>query len=1109
MVANMPINLSRSSSVVPKLVLLIVLLVALLSAQSDTAGLYGVVRDASAGTVVNAKVKLQSQATGVMREQVTDTKGLYQFEVLPPGEYALTVEAPGFKQFRDSQVHVSVAQISRLNVQLEVGSASEFVEVQDTVSPLNTETVSQGTIVGEQKIVQLPLNGRQFIQLALLVPGASAGGRAVQQNAIRQGQVGGLSISGGRTNNTVFLLDGAANVDPDYSSINYSPQIDSIAEFQVQTASVSAEFGRASVNVTSKSGTNAFHGSVFEFLRNKALDARPFNLNGKLPQYQRNQYGGTVGGPIVKNRIFGFFAYEGLKVRQAGGGLTTVPVPSALQRDGDFSLTRGGIFDPDTLVNGVRSPFPGNKIPVNRLNPQALAALRAMPLPTDAVASTFVNSSEVLQQNNNNYSGRVDYALTPKWNLFSRYSIAEEDATIPGTVTGRSILNPARSQHAVLGATGVLRNNLLNEARFGFSRLRVLNGVPELLFDVNGQQTVLPQFQVNPFPLMGGAGAFVTTAAGGGAALTRDNTFQFYDNVSWNKGKHSVKFGGGLYWIQYNRYEAPNNLGRFQFTNGFTTRTASADNTGDALASMLLGLPATSSRAVGPSRIDGRQLQKSVYFQDDFHVLSNVTLNLGLRYEQAAPMRDAHHQMSSVDYSKVPTPQEIFASKKTGFYNATLFVCGESGYPEGCAYTDKNNFAPRVGVVWAATRKTVIKAGGGLFYANNDANPLFRLAAGLPNNIAQTLSSNNFVPQYRTLNPFGPNVVGPVQIQAAGIDLYQRSSYSIQWNFSVQRELTRSTVLEVGYLSTLGLKLEQNVQPNNANPGTGSADPRRPYLGVEYAPNTKFPSYLTVIGNSVPVGQINFLPHSAQSNYHSLFGRLEKRFSQGISFLSSYTWSKAITNAPQFRNAGGVNGNENSPPQDSFNLAAERSLASFHNAHRWINTFLYDLPIQKNMGITSKLFADIQLSGILSMQSGFPFTVNVSGDTAGIGAGTGGILIRPNYISGRTVELSGAERTTDRFFNTAAFAAPAAAAFGNLGRNTVIGPSLTNLDLVIAKNIAIKEAIKLQVRGEVFNVFNHSNYNLVGRIINDPATFGRVLNQLDPRQLQFGLKLAF
>ena len=1105
----MRITASRSTGTLLRVFLTTPLLAALLSAQTDTAALFGLVRDSSGGSIVNAKVKLESRATGAVREQSSDAKGLFLFEVLPPGEYEMTIEAPGFKQFRDSQVRLQVAQIARLNVQLEIGNASEFIEVQDTVSPLNTETVAQGTIIGEQKIVQLPLNGRQFIQLALLVPGASSGGRAVQQNAIRQGEVGGLSISGGRTNNTAFLLDGAANTDPDYSSLTYSPQIDGIAEFQVQTASVSAEYGRASVNVTSKSGSNDVHGSAFEFLRNKAVDSRPFNLAGDLPKFQRNQYGGTVGGPLRKNRLFGFFAYEGLKVRQGAAGLTTTPVPSALQRQGDFSLTKGGIFDPDSLANGVRTQFPNNQIPASRINPLALAAMNGMPLPTDPVAGTFVNSSEVLTQNNNNYSGRIDYTLSRKWTLFGRYSIGDENAVIPGTVSGREILNPARAQNAVLGVTGVLGANVVNEARFGFSRLRVLNGVPELTFNINGQPTVLPQFQVNPYPLMGGAGAFVTTATGGGAALTRDNTFQVYDNVSWNKGRHSIKFGGGLYWIQYNRYEAPNNLGRFQFTNGFTTRSASADGTGDALASMLLALPATSSRSVGPSRIDGRQRTETLYLQDDIHVASNVTVNLGLRYELAAPMHDAHQQMSSIDYSKVPSPQATFASGKTGFYNATLFVCGQSGYPDGCAYTDKNNFAPRAGVVWAATKKTAIKVGGGMFYANNDANPLFRLAAGLPDNIAQTLSSNNFVPQYHNLNPFGANVVGPVQIQAAGIDINQRSSYSLQWNFSVQRELARGTVLEVGYLATLGLKLEQNVQPNNANPGLTAVDPRRPYLGVQYAPGTQFPSYITVVGNSVPVGQINYLPHSAQSNYESLFARLEKRFSRGLSFLSSYTWSKAITNAPQFRNAGGVNGNENSPPQDSYDLRAERSLASFDNAHRWINTALYDLPVPKHKGAVSAIFGDVQLSGILSLQSGFPFTVNVSGDTAGAGAGTGGIFIRPNYILGQAVALSGSARTTDHFFNTAAFSLPAAGTFGDLGRNTIMGPGLTDLDMVIAKNIALTESVKLQLRVECFNAFNHPNFNIVGRIINDPTTFGKVLSQLDPRELQFGIKLQF
>jgi hypothetical protein len=1095
-------NLARSLLLTP-------ILAALLSAQTDTAGLIGLVTDPSGATVANSKVRLQNRATGALRDQTTDSQGIYRFEFLAPGDYNLTVDASGFKQFRDSQVRVPVAQISRLDAQLEVGSASDFVEVQAAVSPLNTETATQGTVIGEQKIVQLPLNGRQFVQLALLVPGANLGGRAVQQNAVRQGEVAGLSIGGGRTNNTNFLLDGAANIDPDYSSMNYSPQIDAIAEFQVQTASVSAEYPRASINVATKSGSNQLHGSAFEFLRNNALDTRPFNLPGALPEFRRNQFGGTAGGPIVKNRLFGFFAYEGLRVRQAAASLTTTAVPTALQREGNFTQTKGSVFDPNTLANGARTQFPGNIIPPSRINPLASAAMNAMPLPSDSVAGTFVNSAEVLQQNNDNYQGRVDYTVSSKWNLFGRYSIGDESATIPGVVPGRETDNPARTQNAVLGATGVLKNNVVNEARFGFSRLRVQNGTPEPLFTVNGTRMELPQFQVNPYPLMGGAGAFVTTVTGGGAALTRDNTFQVYDNVSWNLGRHSIKFGGGLYRVQYNRYEEPNVLGRFQFTNGFTTRTAANDGTGDALASMLLALPAVASRSAGPSRIDGRSLSGALYIQDDFRLTPNLTLNMGLRYELSPPLSDAHQQMSSIDYSTAPTPQQSFATGKTGVANATLFVCGQSGYPAGCAYTDYLNFAPRLGVVWSPAAKTVIRAGGGVFFVNNDDNPLFRLAAGLPDNIAQTLSSNNFIPQYLNLNPFGSYVVGPVQLQAAGIDLHQRSSYSLQWNVSAQRELSRNTVLEAGYVATLGIKLEQNVQPNNSMPGPGAVDPRRPYLGVQYAPDAHFPSYVTVVGNTVPIGQINYLPHSAQSNYESLFLRFERRFSRGISFLSSYTWSKAITNAPQYRNAGGTAGSENSPPQNSYNLAAERGLASFNVAHRWVETVLYDLPVRNDNGLISKIFRNFQLSGILSIQTGFPFTINLAGDTAGIGGGTGGILIRPNYALGQNVQLPGSQRSTNEWFNTAAFSLPPAFQFGNLGRNTVVGPGLTNLDAVVAKNIALREGVKLQLRVECFNLFNHSNYSVVGRIINDPTTYGKVLNQLDPREFQIGMKLVF
>src|SRR5262245_26926020 len=457
-----------------KKLILLTAISAIAYAQSDTASLSGAVTDTAAAAVAGAKIVLRNVATRSQRNALTDNQGLYHFSLLIPGTYEISIDSPGMKQYHNQQLALNVAQAARLDVQLEVGSNLEIVEVRMPALLLNAETASQGTVIAEEKIVSLPLNGRQFLQLALLVPGANSGGRAVQQNVNRQGMIGGLSVSGGRTNNTAFLLDGGINLDPDYNSINYSPSVDAIAEFQVQTGIFPAEYGRASggqVNVVTKSGGNAFHGSAYEFIRNDKLDGRPFNLpTPTLPKYRRNQFGATIGGPIVRSKLFWFFSYEGLRLRQAGAGLTSVTVPTALQRNGDFNATRGGIFDPDTLQNGVRQPFPLNQVPTARLNPLAVAAMNALPLPNIGSSSLFVNSTGVLQQKNDNYSGRVDYVVSPGLTVFGRYSVANEDAIIPQTVTGRDNINNVRPQNVIVGAMKTLRPTLLNETRAAFNR---------------------------------------------------------------------------------------------------------------------------------------------------------------------------------------------------------------------------------------------------------------------------------------------------------------------------------------------------------------------------------------------------------------------------------------------------------------------------------------------------------------------------------------------------------------------------------------------------------------------------------------------------------------
>ncbi len=1083
------------------------LLCALAFAQTDTATLSGVVQDPSAGTVPGAQLTLTNTATRLKRSTDSNAEGRYQFNLLPPGVYELKVVANGFKAFSDSSVRLQVAQASLLSPTLQLGTSTEVIEVTGTASLLNTESAASGTNITEEKIQSLPLNGRQFIQLALLVPGTNSGGRQVQQNNARLNQTGGISSSGGRTNNNLFLFDGAANTDPDYNALSYVPIIDSLAEFQVQSAQYGAQCGRASgsqINVVSKSGSNALHGSAWEFLRNQKLDSRPFNsVTSKLPKNQRNQFGGTLGGAILKDKLFFFGAYERLTLRQAGVGLTTVAVPTDIERKGDFSRSPGTFFDPDTLNAGVRTPFPGNVIPSTRLNPLTQAALNAMPLPNSG-GNNYVNSNGIIRQDGHNASGRVDFNLSTVSTIFGRYSIADENSTTPDVVTDRDRLGFVRPQNIALGWNRVLGSTKVNELRIGFNRLFFQDGLPEPLFDVGGAKRLLPRFRPTGFAVMGGAGAFTGTT-GGGTVLTRNNTYQLYDNFTWTLGRHTLRAGGEILRLDYNRAEAASPQGDFQFSQGYTSRTAANDGTGNVLATMLLALPNQGTRQVVPTRVDARQYSGAFYLQHDWKILPKLTLNFGLRYELAEPLADTRGQMSSIDYSKVPWPTQVFAEGKIGVYRPTLFTCGRGGYPRGCAYIDRNNFAPRFGLAWNVFPKTVVRTGAGIFYANTDFNGFLQLARGLPTNISQNLSAASaFVPSFRGFDIFGSSAaIGNVALSQAGLDINQRSSYSPQISFSIQREVAANTLLEVGYLGTFGIKLQQNVQPNNAQPGPGNVDAKRPYPGVVLDAGMVFPSYIQVLSNNIPVTQMNMYAQSAQSNYHALLVRMERRYSKGFSWLSSYTHSKAISNAPQFRNAGGANGSENSPPQDSYNLRAERGLASFDARHRWVNTVVYNIPLK------GWLLGGWQVSGISQLQSGFPFTINISGDTAGIGGGTGGILIRPNAIPGQTYLLDSAQRSTERFFNTAAFQLTPAFQFGNVGRNTVVGPGLFNIDTTVARTFAIKERYRLQFRAEFFNLLNTPNHAIVGRLINVPTQFGKVLNQLDPRQIQFGLKFAF
>ncbi len=1093
-----------------------------LRAQNETAVLSGRIADPSGLPVSGAKISLVQTSTGATRSSVSLADGFYRFDLLPPGDYSIRIFMQGFKTFDGADIHLDVAQSSVFNAALTVGATTESVNVTAEVSPLATESIAQGTIVNQENVRALPLNGRQFLQLALLSPGTNSGGLAVQQNSLRQGEVAGLSVAGQRTNDSAYLLDGVINTDPDYNALSYVPVIDAIAEFQVQTAQYGAEYGRASggqINVLTQSGSNQWHGAAWEFLRNNRLDARPFNLTTSpdVPEFRRNQFGALIGGPVLKNKLFGFFAYEGLRNRQAAGNLTTVAVPDQLQRTGNFSeeLATTAIYDPSsTLTGGLRTAFPGNIIPTTRINPSVSAAMQALPLP-NLPGNLFINTVDVLRQTNDNYSGRVDYNISDALRLFGRYSSAGEDASNPATLTNRSGLNNAVPRNAAVGFSQVISSNKINDVRLGYNRLNFLYGLPEPEFNVGGAGTTLPNFIVGQLNF-GGAGPYNATGPGG-IALARDNTYQVWDIFAWQKGRHALKLGGEFDETQYVRFEYADPLGSLTFTQGYTNSTAAApkatDKSGDALASALLGLPQTAVRTLGPNRIDGRQQNYAAFVQDDIRITPTLTVNAGLRYELSPPMRDIRNQMASIDFSTAPSPQTIFTTGQTGVYSPKLFVCGKDGYPDACAYANKKNFSPRLGLAWSLGSKTVIRVGGGIYYGTQDGNPLLKLAQSLPTTYNQTLTYNAYVPSVTLANVFGPAVVGSASITAAAIDLHQKTPYSPQWSFNLQRTLAPHTTLEAGYLGTSGVDMEQNVQVNNSMPGTAV---RRPYYGLTLAPAVQAALLYPATSTVVPVTTINYFPHSAHSNYHALTARLEQRLG-GLQLLSSFTYSKVLTDAPQYRNAGGITGNENSPPQNSFNLSADRGPAYYNAKLRWVTSGVYDLPFGKGrklLGqvVPAQIFGGWQFSAVLQLQTGFPYTIDYKGDPINIGGGSGGILVRPNYAldaggNNANPNLPSDLRSTGRWFNTAAFVQPVYS-FGNVGRNTMVGDGLSNLDATVARKFALTERVNLQVRGEFFNSANHPNFALIGRIVNDP-TLGIVQNQLPPRQIQLAVKLAF
>lgn len=1056
-----------------KTIFLATLFLALLSyeaaGQTHKASIRGTLTDNSRLALSNVVVGLIQTDTNERRTTTTREQGDFIIPSLPPGPYRLEIQQTGYKKYV-RLLALGVNQEIRLDISLEIGSIAEELIVNAPQTQLRKDSSAIGTIVENSQVTRLPLDGRNFLELSLLVPGAAP---AAQGSASSVRGDFAFSINGAREDSNSFLLDGVYNIDPKLNSIGVNPPVDAIREFEMLTSSYDASFGRnvgGQVNVVLKSGSNSLHGAAYEFFRNGSLDARNFfaPAGEKAPKYQRNQFGFALGGPVVRNRTFFFADYEGTRVREGSTRVTNVP--TLAERRGDFSqsLFRAPI-NPFT-----QQPFPQNKIPDLFISPIGRAVAALFPAPNRNVPFQNFVSSPTKRDRNDHFDARLDHSLAKSSELAVRYSFADRDLFEPFTGSGFAAVPgfgdnvPRRAQNLMISETHIFSPSLVNEARFAFSRVAAA-----VLQENNGtsinKQVGLPELSSNPrdFGL-----SFITIS--GFSPLGDEynnpqqsvtNMFQVLDGASYARGKHLFKFGFDFRAVQQNAF-------RDVQSRGFLTFSSQVPITGNALADLLLGLPALTGGAHLDNHQHLRTRSYSFYANDSFRVRPNLTISAGLRYEYNSPAVDAFDRANLYD----PVTR-------------TLAQVGTNGIPRGGHSPDKNNLAPRLGLAWTLGDKgnTVLRAGYGVYYDQTSLAPSEGLYFNSPFFDFNLFFSLPGLPL--TLNdPFPSFFPVPLPHSAFAFQRDLRTPYSQQWNVSLQRELGKSRVIEIAYVGSKGTKLITARDINQPRPSPAQFNPR-------------------------PVPQfddITFEESSANSSYNSLQVRFQQRLDFGLSVLGSYTWSKSIDNASSFFSSAG----DPNFPQDSLNTAAERGRSNFDVRHRLSLSYGYDLPFGKdrkflgNRSWASAILTGWQTFGIVTLQSGRPFTVallseidnsNTGRSTLGFGAND-----RPNVV-GRA-ELS--SRTPDQWFNTSAFAFPAFGSLGNAGRNILDGPSFKNVNVSLMKTTKLREGLDLQFRAEAFNLFNHPNFDLPDNFLGSP-TFGKILSAENPRHIQFGLKLLF
>jgi hypothetical protein len=1073
-------------------------------AQMNTAEIAGRVMDALGGGIAGATVTAEQAQTRQKFTTVSNSSGQYLLAQLPIGIYSLKISARSFKQAVLSNIEIHVGDGLRRDFTLEIGDASETVVVEADAAGVEPESAEIKDVIERRQIIALPLKTRQFLDLAMLSEGVVRPPGGTRGDAMQQ--AGTLvNVLGQRSGHNLYLIDGATVTDEHFNNMVIAPSIEAISEFNIQKTSYAPEFGGKSgavINVVTRSGSNETHGSLFEFARHDIFDAKNFfdAPGAPIPPFRQNQFGGSLGGRIIRNRTFFFVSYEGQRVRKS---LTeTFSVPTVAMRSGDFSASPP-IYDPSTDATGIRLPFPQNRLPAQSLDPAASALLANIPLPNLPGLAQNLLATGSQRIDANNYSARLDHQFSSSDNAYARFSLFDarqfdpfgsgvlQEALLPGF--GRNLSTHALN--GVIGSTHLFTPYLLHEARFAF--LTVVGGqtspnAGNPFASRTGLRGVTTDPQDMGYPQFSFGGQFTTMGDPALFTYRHNRDFEFADNVNYHWGSHTIKFG--VYFMHYGfRPVNPNGVrGIFSFTSRFTS-SAEGLADGSAFADFLLGYPTTAQAGLGSAGLNAHTNWAHFYAEDSWQITSRFKFDLGIRYEYNQNMTDTGNHMAAID-TTVPGGRFVIASSSAGvispaadpllpFVPLPFVTSAAAGWNNSLLKSRPVRLAPRGGFAWTlpGNGKTVFRGGFGIYPNQAAYSIIANLAQNLPFFVTNTVSSNVAgPPAFRTENALTSDMLGTVG--GSSLDHNFNIEYNEVWNVNLEQELTPGSTLSLAYIGSQTVHADSATVLNVPFPGAGDIAVRRP----------------------IPqMSQVSDIRWNGWAAYHAFTLSVKRRFAQGLAFDANWTWSHSIDDASD----PGPTLNETNLPQNVNDLRGEKATSSFDHRQRAVVSFMYQIPLPAAAGgplarrWVRALLEQWQAGGNFTAQSGAPFTVNVASDQANIGAGP---AQRPNVAG----DPNRGPKRPQEWFNTAVFSLPALYSFGDAPRNSVIGPGLREFDFSLQKQITVREPARLQFRAEAYNLINTANFNIPNRTA-FTANFGRVSSAQDSRQLQFALKLVF